>query len=193
VEGVEPCANLVDPDNPHRDRIYVCPFDGNFRPAKQYSLILMLDVLEHLEHPVGALQHALDLLVPKGIVIVTVPAFMTLWTNHDVLNHHLTRYTKQRFREVARRSGLAIQEDRYFYHWTCPVKLVAHIVEGIFHPSPEPQAPKDSSRLGKSGIVLDIAAGTKNFEPLSNALRQLAHDRGAQRRSRLRPAIIRYW
>jgi 2-polyprenyl-3-methyl-5-hydroxy-6-metoxy-1,4-benzoquinol methylase len=138
VEGVEPCANLVDPDNPHRDRIYVCPFDGNFRPAKQYSLILMLDVLEHLEHPVGALKHALDLLAPGGIVIVTVPAFMTLWTNHDVLNHHLTRYTKQRFREVARRSGLAIQEDRYFYHWTCPVKLAAHIAEGIFHPSPKP-------------------------------------------------------
>jgi len=33
-------------------------------PTRQYSLILMLDVLEHLEDPVGALRHALDLLAP---------------------------------------------------------------------------------------------------------------------------------
>ncbi len=62
VEGVEPSIDLVSPDNPHRNRIYVCPFDENFRPGKQYSLITMLDVLEHLDDPMGALRHALDLL-----------------------------------------------------------------------------------------------------------------------------------
>jgi 2-polyprenyl-3-methyl-5-hydroxy-6-metoxy-1,4-benzoquinol methylase len=140
VEGVEPSADLVNPGNPHRDRIYVCPFDANFRPNKQYSLILMLDVLEHMEDPVGALRHALDLLSPEGRVIITVPAFMALWTNHDVLNHHLTRYTKQSFREVARRSGLGIQEARYFYHWTFPAKLATRVMEEVFHPAPD--APK---------------------------------------------------
>ena len=140
VEGVEPCAELVRASNPHRSRIYSCPFDGNFRPGKQYSLILMLDVLEHLEGPVGALRHAQDLLAPQGIVIVTVPAFMALWTNHDVLNHHLIRYTKQSFRKVARQAGFQIQEERYLYHWTCPVKLGVRIMEGVVHPKPE--APK---------------------------------------------------
>jgi 2-polyprenyl-3-methyl-5-hydroxy-6-metoxy-1,4-benzoquinol methylase len=140
VEGVEPCAELVSPNSPHRNRIYVCPFDGNFRPGKQYSLILMLDVLEHLEDPVGALRCVLDLLAPEGIVIVTVPAFMALWTNHDVLNHHLTRYTKQGFRNVTRQAGLQIEEERYLYHWTCPLKLVVHVMESVVHLKPE--APK---------------------------------------------------
>ncbi len=140
VEGVEPCAELVNPHNPHRDRVYVGPFDESFRPGKEYSLILMLDVLEHLENPVGALRHALDLLAPEGTVVITVPAFMALWTNHDALNHHLTRYTKRSFREVARRSGLRIQEERYFYHWTYPVKLGAGVIERVFHAKPE--APK---------------------------------------------------
>jgi 2-polyprenyl-3-methyl-5-hydroxy-6-metoxy-1,4-benzoquinol methylase len=45
VEGVEPVTELVSPDNPYRRRIHVCPFDENFQPGKQYSLILMLDVL----------------------------------------------------------------------------------------------------------------------------------------------------
>lgn len=75
----------------------ICRFLG-----KDYSLILMLDVLEHLEDPVGALQHAVDLLTPEGTLLITVPAFMALWTNHDVLNHHLTRYTKRSFSNVAR-------------------------------------------------------------------------------------------
>jgi 2-polyprenyl-3-methyl-5-hydroxy-6-metoxy-1,4-benzoquinol methylase len=137
VEGVEPFADLVSPNNPHRDRIYVCPFDENFNPGKQYSLILMLDVLEHLENPVGAVKHALDLLAQEGQMIVTVPAFMALWTNHDVLNHHHIRYTKQTFRKVARGAGFMPHEERYLYHWTCPVKLGVHVIEGVIHPKPK--------------------------------------------------------
>lgn len=144
VEGVEPSAELVNHDNPHRGRVYVCPFDSNFRPGKQYSLILMLDVLEHLDDPIGALMHALQLLEPEGILLITVPAFMTLWTNHDVLNHHMTRYTKQSFGDVARLAGLRIQEARYLYQWTCPVKLGVRLVETALRPSP--QAPKVPAR-----------------------------------------------
>lgn len=140
VEGVEPSAELVNPNNSHRNRIYVCPFDANFRPNKQYSLILMLDVLEHLEDPVGALRHAQELLAPEGTLMITVPAFMALWTNHDVLNHHRTRYTKKSFRDVAQRSGLGILEARYYYHWTFPAKLGTRVVEQVFRA--EPEAPK---------------------------------------------------
>ena len=144
VEGVEPSIDLVSPDNPHRDRIYVCPFDENFRPGKQYSLITMLDVLEHLDDPVGALTHALQLLAPDGLMIITVPALMALWTNHDVLNHHLTRYTKRSFRNVARQAGFESREERYLYHWTCPVKLGVRVVEKVAHS--QPQAPKVPAR-----------------------------------------------
>ncbi len=131
VEGVEPCPELVNPQNPHRNRIQICPFDVSFRPGKQYSLILMLDVLEHLQHPEAALRHALDLLLPSGLVILTVPAFKVLWTYHDDLNHHLTRYTKRSFRRIARQAGLEIREARYLYHWTWPVKLGVRALEGL--------------------------------------------------------------
>jgi SAM-dependent methyltransferase len=150
VEGVEPCAELVSPDNPHRDRIYVCSFDTTFRPGKQYSLILMLDVLEHLDDPVGALRHVLGLLAPEGLVIVTVPAFMALWTNHDVLNHHLIRYTRLSFRKLARQAGFHIQEARYLYHWTCPVKLGVRVMERLVRASPK--APKIPGRWANEAL-----------------------------------------
>ena len=150
VEGVEPTADLVSPDNPHRGRIHICPFDENFQPRKQYSLVLMLDVLEHLDDPAGALRHVLELLIPGGTVILTVPAFMQLWTNHDALNHHRTRFTKQSFRKVAQAAGFSTHEQRYLYHWTCPVKLGVGLMENVFHP--EPESPKVPARWANEAL-----------------------------------------
>jgi SAM-dependent methyltransferase len=138
VEGVEPFGELVSHGNPYRDRISICPFDENYRPGKQYSLILMLDVLEHIEDAVGALRHAVDLLAPDGRLVATVPAFMALWTNHDVLNYHFVRYTKSSFRPVARQAGLRIQEERYLFHWTFPVKLGIGFRERLFRLQAQP-------------------------------------------------------
>jgi SAM-dependent methyltransferase len=138
VEGVEPSAELLSVDNPHRNRIYSCSFDDNFRPGKRYSLILMLDVLEHLENPAAAIRHVLDLLTPAGTFIVTVPAFMPLWTNHDVLNHHFIRYTKTTFGAVAEEAGLQIREQRYLYHWMFPAKLGVRFLERALRSKPVP-------------------------------------------------------
>jgi SAM-dependent methyltransferase len=140
VEGVEPCGELVDSANPYLDRIHICPFDENFRPGKNYSLILMLDVLEHLEDPVAALRHVLRLLAPQGTFVATVPAFMSLWTNHDVMNRHYTRYTKSGFRKLARQVGFDIHEERYLYHWTFPAKLGVRAMETLLRRKPSPAA-----------------------------------------------------
>lgn len=143
VEGVESSAELVRADNPDRGRIYVCPFDEHFNPGKKYSLILMLDVLEHLAEPVAALKHAMHLLEPDGTFIATVPAFMALWTNHDALNHHFTRYTKSSFRRVAEPAGLEIIEARYLYHWTFPAKIGVRVVERAFKLKPRPPVARE--------------------------------------------------
>jgi len=138
VEGVEPDAALVNPNNPYFNQIYIRPFDCSFRPGKLYSLILMLDVLEHLEDPVAALKHVTTLLQPAGTLIVTVPAFRALWTNHDLVNHHVDRYTKARFKLLANQAGLHVIEYRYFYHWTFVAKLGVRAYERLMRPAPTP-------------------------------------------------------
>lgn len=138
VEGVEPFEHLVSPTNPYRQRISICPFDQNYLPGKHFSLILMLDVLEHIQDAVGALRHAVSLLEPHGTVVLTVPAFMTLWTNHDVMNQHFVRYTKSSFRPVAEKAGLRLIQERYLYHWTCPVKLGVRLKEKLLRLPPAP-------------------------------------------------------
>jgi SAM-dependent methyltransferase len=135
VEGIEPAADLVSDDPARRGRIYVAPFDASFRPAAPYDLIVMLDVLEHLDRPTEALRHALSILAPGGVLLATVPAFRALWTHHDDINHHVTRYTKSSFRAMAAPAGLRIDRLEYFFHWTFPVKLAQRAVEVVHKPS----------------------------------------------------------
>jgi SAM-dependent methyltransferase len=139
VEGVETSADLVSPDGPHRARIHVTPFDATFDTGRRYSLILMLDVLEHLPDPVSALRHALSLLEPDGVFLATVPAFNALWTRHDDLNHHYARYDTQSFRRLANEAGLRVDEARYFFHWTALGKIATRIKEALI--PGEPRAP----------------------------------------------------
>lgn len=138
VEGVEPDARLLTPDGPHRARIHVQPFDASFQPGRRYDLILFLDVLEHLRDPAAALRHALALLAPAGRIVVTVPAFRALWTGHDVLNEHVTRYDRRSFAALAAQAGMRIDETRYFFHWTAPVKLVSALTERAVRRTPRP-------------------------------------------------------
>jgi SAM-dependent methyltransferase len=136
VEGVEPDETLVDPRGPHRARIRITPFDTDFGSAEPYSLVLMLDVLEHLDNPVEALRHAHSLLTPMGALLLTVPAFQLLWTNHDVINHHRMRYRRGTLGPLLRQTGFAVVEERYWYQWTCPIKLAIRLSESILRRAP---------------------------------------------------------
>jgi 2-polyprenyl-3-methyl-5-hydroxy-6-metoxy-1,4-benzoquinol methylase len=140
VEGIEPAEALVSPHGPHRARITVAPFDDSFAPGRKYSAILMLDVLEHLPDPAGAVRHALSLLEPGGVFLATVPAFMALWTRHDELNHHYTRYDDHSFRALATAAGMRIDAMRYFFRWTAAAKMATRVAEALV--PGEPRSPE---------------------------------------------------
>lgn len=163
VEGVEPARALVSPNGRHVDRIHVVPFDASFDTGRRYSLVLMLDVLEHLEDPGAALRHALSLLEPGGVFLATVPAFMALWTRHDALNHHFTRYDRRSMRALAHNAGLRIDEARYLFHWTALAKLATRVVEAIVPGAPAapkvPPAPINSALYAITRLEQRLTSG----------------------------------
>ena len=163
VEGVEPAASLVSPDGPHRDRIHVAPFDASFTPGRRYSLVAMLDVLEHLSDPAGSLRHALELLAPGGVFVATVPAFMALWTRHDDINHHYIRYDKETFAALATEAGLRIDESRYFFHWTAAAKIATRVKEAVISGDPSlpavPPAPVNLAHYALTRLEQRVLGG----------------------------------
>ena len=180
VQGIEATEEVVSPSGPHRARIHIGPFDETFQPREQFSLILMLDVLEHIADPVAALRRAWGLLEPGGMLLITVPAFMLLWTNHDVLNHHFTRYTKSSFRHLARAAGVELESGIYLFHWLFPVKLLARIMEGLLGSRPAvPRVPPDWLNNLLFGLSrLEYRALHRAMLPFGNSLMVLSRKPG---------------
>ncbi len=69
--------------------------DAQKLPIKDNScdLVLLLDILEHTDDKL-VMNEVYRVLKPNGHVIITVPAFMFLWSQHDEDNHHVKRYRR---------------------------------------------------------------------------------------------------
>ena len=63
------------------------PFDDN-----EFDLVCCFDVIEHIEEDSLAVKEMTRVCKQGGILSVTVPAFMELWSTHDEVNHHFRRY-----------------------------------------------------------------------------------------------------
>ncbi len=66
-------------------------------PPASFDVVLMTDVLEHIEDDRASAAAALHLLRPGGIVVATVPAYQWLYSPRDAHHHHFRRYGKQQF------------------------------------------------------------------------------------------------
>jgi len=116
VNGIESDARIVT--NPARSsQIEVLDFDGTYASDQRYDLILMLDVLEHIEHDREALQKVFELLKPGGMVVLTVPALMRLWSEHDVMNGHFRRYSRKPLVDLLMSEGFDVVKRRYLFFW----------------------------------------------------------------------------
>tara|TARA_B100000965_G_scaffold282202_1_gene240027 strand:- start:9421 stop:10119 length:699 start_codon:yes stop_codon:yes gene_type:complete len=60
---------------------------------KKYDLIVLLDVLEHIRDTDLFLKNISHHLKTNGNVIISVPAYNSLWSDHDVKLKHIKRYT----------------------------------------------------------------------------------------------------
>ena len=93
LDGVDISINHESKTNPHY-RITT-----NIK-SKKYDIILMMDVLEHIEDDISCLRLMKKHLKPKGILLLSVPAYNFLWSEHDVLNMHFRRYNRKSLRQV---------------------------------------------------------------------------------------------
>jgi len=92
------------------------------------DLVLMMDVLEHVDDDVGLLREYADK-VPAGThFLITVPAFSFLWSGHDVFLEHKRRYTLKEIEKTIDKSGLKVEHGSYFYGLVFPLAAIQRLI-----------------------------------------------------------------
>lgn len=93
-----------------------------FQPGSSQGVVL-LDVLEHLAHPVVALRHAASCLNEQGKIFFTVPAYPWLFSDWDERLGHYRRYTMKMMRQQVADAGLKVLEIGHWNAFTLPAAI----------------------------------------------------------------------
>jgi SAM-dependent methyltransferase len=90
--------------------------DLNKLPLRSNSigLIVAMDVLEHLENDANGISELYRVLKKGGNLILTVPAFKSLWGIQDVVTGHKKRYSKKEILTKLLQCGFEIMRFSYF-------------------------------------------------------------------------------
>lgn len=106
--------------NVHKMLIQDMSFESN-----SFDFIFCVDAVEHIKDDLAAMKELYRVLKPQGFLIVTVPAFMSLWGYHDKNEGHVRRYTAATFRQLSHQAGFEIEQCRYFkFSYFLPLYLL---------------------------------------------------------------------
>ena len=79
------------------------------------DLLLLLDVLEHIEEDEAFFNQVSSLLQPGGYTLLTVPAYQCLFSDHDRWLRHFRRYTLKPLHRMAAENGMKVIRSGYFF------------------------------------------------------------------------------
>jgi SAM-dependent methyltransferase len=96
-----------------------------------FDLLTCLDVIEHVEDDVGGFSAMLRVARPGALLVVTVPAYPWLWSEHDVLNHHFRRYRRRTLVAAAEQAGWQLVQSTYFNFLLLAPAAVYRLLESI--------------------------------------------------------------
>jgi SAM-dependent methyltransferase len=115
VVGIEPDDFSIE----HARKVSGCRVEKGFLPddlrvSGPFDLIGAFDVIEHVEPDRESLKTLYAMTKKGGHALFTVPAYMFLWSQHDVVNHHKRRYVLPQFRDRLREAGFEVRFISYY-------------------------------------------------------------------------------
>jgi SAM-dependent methyltransferase len=105
--------------------------DGLPELAQKFDLIALFDVIEHVVEDGRSLEKLRNLLKPGGRIVLTVPAFNFLWSQHDDENHHVRRYLRKDLKQLALQRGLTLDYVSYFNFWLFPPVAAIRMIRKV--------------------------------------------------------------
>jgi SAM-dependent methyltransferase len=115
ASGIEPSAEAVGfcrergLDSVEQAGLEALPYDD-----ASFDLVAATDVIEHVAAEQQALRELRRVAIPGGALLLTVPAYMWLWSKEDENLHHQRRYTRARLECAVREAGWEPRIATYF-------------------------------------------------------------------------------
>jgi len=91
---------------------------------ESFDLIIVADLLEHLTNERQFLNEARRCLKPDASIIITVPAYMHMWSSWDIRLEHKRRYSLNYLKNELVEMGFSIKKISYFHALLYPFVYV---------------------------------------------------------------------
>lgn len=111
---------------------------------ESFDIITALDVIEHIQEEQQVLMEIKRILKSDGFVVITVPAFKFLWSEHDVAVSHVRRYNIPSLRRSLQTAGFSIVRISYFVSFVFPFVVIYRLLtrSGAKKTNPKPNMNK---------------------------------------------------
>lgn len=108
-------------------------------PDDSFDAITALDMLEHVDDDLAGMAELYRVCKPGGLLLVTVPAYGFLWSEHDEALHHRRRYTASELRNKLSVSGFEVERISYFISLLFFPVLAMRFWQNLFKRSVRPK------------------------------------------------------
>jgi SAM-dependent methyltransferase len=89
-------------------------YDLKLDMLDKYDVIIMLDVIEHIDNDIGFMQTALKYLKKSGYLVVGVPALQSLFSKYDAIVGHKRRYSIRDIDKIFKETNVELIRSQYW-------------------------------------------------------------------------------
>jgi SAM-dependent methyltransferase len=165
VIGVDPLAPTLNP-RIVRGEAERLPFD-----RATFDLAIALDVLEHVDDR-RAIDELARVVRPSGWLVLTVPAFPSLWSERDTRAGHRRRYRRLHLTDMLESAQFDVVETAYYQFLLFPFLAASRVVARLRPQTAdlEEQPPAALNRLLRRLSELEVGAGRRIRWPWGSTL-----------------------
>lgn len=118
IDAFEPCYEMHTKNVQFKNHRVTC-INENFEHVASsrtnfYDSVVFINVLEHIEDDLKALEMSYEIISKKGHIVIFVPALQYLYSDFDHSIGHFKRYYKNELKNLVQKSGFKVIKCHYF-------------------------------------------------------------------------------